>query len=370
MSHVMDHPFISEEQRWEAVVVRDPSAGSAFIYGVRTTGVYCRPTCSSRRPNRGNVAFFSTWRQAEAAGFRACKRCCPRGERTPEHAAVLAACRHIEACDEPPSLAEIASRVGLSPSYFHRLFFRVTGVTPKAYAGARQTERLRNGLKTARTVTEAVHQAGLGSSSRCYENAVQNLGMTPGDYRRDGAGQTIRYAVTPCHLGWMLVAATNIGICLIEFADTAEELSGRVDFRFPAAEIRADDEGFQAMVKQVLTFIEAPQAGLNLPLDIQGTAFQTRVWKALQAISAGETRTYTQIATSIGQPTAARAVAGACAANKLAVAIPCHRVIRGNGDLSGYRWGLDRKERLLRRESESNRQNVKDRIKRKPPTSE
>jgi AraC family transcriptional regulator, regulatory protein of adaptative response / methylated-DNA-[protein]-cysteine methyltransferase len=344
--------FTTNDQRWQALVSRKRHADGLFLYGVKTTGVYCRPACSSRLPNRNNVRFFSTWADAERSGYRACKKCQPKSTRSvhvPE--AVVRACQMIEAAERLPSLAELAAAVGLSEFYFHRRFKQVVGVTPKAYAAAQRIERLRVGLRQRQPITQAIFGAGFVSSSRCYESAADNLGMTPSDYKKGGAGQTIRFALAECYLGWLLVAATDRGICMIQLADTPDCLRSELATRFPEAELRENESDFREWVDQVVTFIEASDDCLQLPLDIQGTAFQRRVWEALQAIPAGATTTYSEIAAQIGRPSAVRAVARACAANELAIAVPCHRVVRADGHLSGYRWGIERKKALLAREA-------------------
>ena len=348
-----DPMFETSDQCWNALVRRDQQADCAFFYGVKTTGVYCRPTCSSRLPNRNNVEFFPTRADAEHAGYRACRRCHPQGpsSRSRLSEAVLRACRTIEEAEEPPSLTELAETAGLSPSHFHRLFKAVVGVTPKAYAVACRARRFQEGLREAGTVTQAMYDAGFGSSSRCYEQAADHLGMTPAEYRNGGVGKLVRYAMVRCYLGWMLVAATERGICAIEFDDHRDRLRDRLTACFPAAEFRGDDLEFTAWVERVLAFLDQPGRGLDLPLDVRGTAFQRRVWQALQAIPAGSTATYAEIARKIGHPLAARAVAGACAANPVAVLIPCHRIVRGDGGLGGYRWDLQRKQALLEREA-------------------
>jgi AraC family transcriptional regulator of adaptative response/methylated-DNA-[protein]-cysteine methyltransferase len=261
------------------------------------------------------------------------------------------ACTLIEESEEPPSLGELAEAVGLSPHHLQRLFKAIVGVTPKAYAAAKRAERFRDGLRKRQTVTHAMYQAGFRSSSRCYEHARDELGMTPGEYKRGGQGQSIRYATAPCDLGWLIVAATERGICLIEFADKPEDTGTRLAKRFPQAELVEGDAEFSTWVTQVVQFIEVPRRGLELPLDVQGTVFQRRVWKALQTIPLGSTKSYAEIAQQIGQPTAVRAVAQACGANPIAVAIPCHRVVGSNGKLTGYRGGIERKQALLDREA-------------------
>jgi AraC family transcriptional regulator, regulatory protein of adaptative response / methylated-DNA-[protein]-cysteine methyltransferase len=346
--------FTTDDQRWEAVSHRDRLADGCFFYAVKTTGVYCRPTCSSRLPKRVNVRFFLTCGDAERAGYRACKKCGPKASGpTPIPDAVVRACRMIEEADEPPSLNDLAGAVGLSPFYFHRLFKSVVGVTPKSYADARRMLRFQDGLLEGRPITRAIYDAGFGSSSRCYEGAADNLGMTPSAYRNGGTGQVIRYAVAQCHLGWVLVAATDRGICGIEFGGTAAALRSAFKARFPAAVLRGDDADFAAWVAEVLALIEAPDRRFDLPLDIQGTAFQRRVWEALRAIPAGSTATYADIAARIGSPSAVRAVARACAANPVAVVVPCHRVVGTDGQLKGYRWGVQRKRALLDREADA-----------------
>ncbi|MEZ4517456.1 MAG: bifunctional DNA-binding transcriptional regulator/O6-methylguanine-DNA methyltransferase Ada [Chloroflexota bacterium] len=344
--------YTTEDERWTAVRERDPRAANAFVYAVTTTGVYCRPGCSSRRPNRANVRFFNTGQAAEAAGFRPCKRCEPQAENAPnpQYEAVLQACRILDESEEPPTLTELAAAVGLSQYHFHRLFKQVTGITPKAYAQARRSDRLRTTLQEKPTVTDALYEAGYTSSSRLYETADSTLGMTPGAYKNGGAGQTIRYAVAPSYLGQVLVAATERGICRIDLDDSAEVLEAQLREKFPRAELMPGGPEFEQTVSAVLDFLETPRASFDLPLDVRGTAFQQQVWSALQQIPPGSTMSYAEVAEAIGRPSAVRAVAGAVGANTLAVAIPCHRVIRSDGELGGYRWGLERKAALLAHE--------------------
>jgi len=335
-----------DEERWDAVQRRDEQSAGQFVYGVTTTGIYCRPGCASKQPRRENVHFFDGWEEAEAAGFRACKRCAPHSE------AILRACRLIEQAEETPSLTKLADQAGLSPSHFHRLFKRATGVTPRQYAVAARVRRVRADLQESETVTDAIYEAGFGSSSRFYEHSTETLGMKPSEYRNGGAGQRIRYAITPCYLGWALVAATGRGICALEFGDGPAELRECLRSRFPEATLIGDDPDFAGWIDRVLAFLDAPHGRLQLPLDIAGTAFQRRVWAALQEIPAGETASYGEIAARIGNPKAGRAVARACATNQIAVAIPCHRVVRADGEPGGYRWGVERKRELLKREAE------------------
>ena len=342
-----------DEERWQAVKRRDSAFDGKFVFAVRTTGIYCRPSCASRPAKRENVSFFSTGAEAEKAGYRACKRCRPDklGAPDPQVQAVKRACERIETAEEAPKLAELAASAGLSPYHFHRVFKAITGVTPKAYAAETRARRAADKLRTAETVTEAIYDAGFNSSSRFYENTAARLGMTPGAVRRGGAGVVIRFAVGEASLGAVLVAATDKGVCAITLGDDPDVLVRDLQDRFPRAEFKGGDAEFERMVAEVVGLVEAPGQRLDLPLDIRGTAFQQKVWAALQAIPPGKTATYTEIARAIGQPTAVRAVAQACGANPLAIAIPCHRVVRSDGDLSGYRWGVERKRKLIDREA-------------------
>jgi AraC family transcriptional regulator, regulatory protein of adaptative response / methylated-DNA-[protein]-cysteine methyltransferase len=341
------------EERWQAVKRRDPAFDGKFLFAVRTTGIYCRPSCASRPAKRENVSFFETDEAAEKAGYRACKRCRPDklGAPDPQVEAVKRACKRIEQAEEAPKLAELAASAALSPYHFHRVFKAITGVTPKAYAAETRARRAADKLRTAETVTEAIYDAGFNSSSRFYESTEARLGMTPGAVRRGGAGARIRFAVGQASLGAVLVAATNKGVCAIMLGDDPEALVRDLQDRFPRAELHGADAEFERMVAQVVGLVEAPRQRLDLPLDIRGTAFQQKVWAALSAIPPGKTATYTEIARAIGQPKAVRAVAQACGANPLAIAIPCHRVVRSDGDLSGYRWGVERKRKLIDREA-------------------
>ncbi len=343
----------SDEARWAAVAARDKAADGRFVYAVATTGVYCRPSCPARLAKQVNVTFHNTCADAEAAGFRPCKRCKPRGSSLDEqHAAKVAeACRMIETAEEEPTLEELAAAAGLSPYHFHRVFRSIAGVTPKAYAIARRQKRVRDQLNRSKSVTEAIHESGFNSSGRFYANSSEVLGMTPTEFRAGGKNTALKFATGECSLGSILVAASDKGVAAILIGDDAEELVRDVQDRFPRARLVGGDRAFEKVVAKVVGFVEAPQTGLDLPLDVQGTAFQHRVWKALRDIPAGKTATYAEIARRIGKPDAVRAVAGACAANKIAVAIPCHRVVRTDGSLSGYRWGVKRKRALLDREA-------------------
>ncbi len=340
--------YVTNDERWQAVLGRDPRADGQFVYAVRTTNVYCRTSCGSRRPKRTNVEFFSNSSEAERRGFRPCKKCRPQVRAaTGWPAAVSEACRLMEEAESAPSLAELSRAVGLSSSYFHRLFKQTVGITPRAYSASRRAARLRAGLQQGRTVSEALYAAGYGSSSRCYEAAEQHLGMTPAQYRRGGAGQTIRLAVAECRLGWVAVAATERGLCAIELGDDPAQLRAELTERFARADVQAADAELAAWLGRVAAHIAAPVAQLQLPLDVRGTVFQRRVWEELRRVPAGATTTYGELAERLGKPGGARAVARACATNPLAVAIPCHRVVRQDGAESGYRWGLERKRQLL-----------------------
>lgn len=347
--------FTSEESRWNAVTLRDRAAEGAFFYAVKTTGVFCRPGCSSRLPKRENVEFFEYCKQAEQAGYRPCKRCKP-GATSPRErliALVVQACRHIEASETSLTLDQLAEEANLSPWHFQRVFKKAVGVTPKQYAATHQAQRFRNSLKTEQSVTAAIYDAGFGSSSRAYDSVGVRLAMTPSAYRKGGADLTIQYAIAPCFLGWVIVAVSDRGICAIEFGDNPETLPLQVQQRFSKARLEAGGPELSAIIDLVISLIETPEIEVELPLDIQGTAFQQRVWSALRSIPSGHTVSYAQIARQIGSPNAVRAVAQACGANKLGFVVPCHRVVRSDGALSGYRWGVERKRMLLRREGGS-----------------
>lgn len=340
---------IIADSRWAAVLARDPAADGSFFYSVRSTGIYCRPSCAARTPLPANVAFHPSAAAAQAAGYRPCLRCKPdQAPLAERHAAVIAgACHFIDAAEKPPSLAQIAAFAQQSPSHLHRLFRQVTGLTPAAYAQAGRHRRLRQALGEGDSVTGALYEAGYGSQGRFYEDADRALGMAPASYRKRGQDAAIRYAVASCSLGAILVAASDRGICAISIGDTPEALIRELHDRFIHASLADGDAAFAQTVATVIAFVEAPGIGLDLPLDLRGTAFQHRVWQALSALPAGCTVTYSELARRIGAPAAVRAVASACAANTLAIAIPCHRVVRSDGTLSGYRWGIERKKRLL-----------------------
>ncbi|MDB5802608.1 MAG: transcriptional regulator, AraC family [Rhodocyclales bacterium] len=345
------------DPRWAAVLARDSAADGTFYFSVKTTGVYCRPSCAARPALPQNVAFHATCEDAERAGFRPCKRCKPDQPALAEQHAekVTEACRLIEqsvsAASAVPSLDELAARVGLSAYHFHRLFKSITGVTPKAYATAQRATRVRKELGRGGSVTEAIFDAGYNSNGRFYAESNDVLGMTPTKYRAGGVDAQIRFAVGECSLGAILVAQSERGICAVLIGDDADLLVRDLQDRFPRANLVGGDADFEKMVAKVVGFIEAPALGLDLPLDVRGTAFQQRVWQALREIPPGQTVSYTELAKRIGLPKAVRAVAGACAANAIAVLIPCHRVVRNDGALSGYRWGVERKRVLIDKEA-------------------
>ncbi len=339
----------SSDPRWARIVARDRSADGQFWYVVATTGIYCRPSCPSRTANPGNVTIHDTLVGARATGARPCRRCNPEGSSIDAENAALVerACHLIATAGNVPSLATLAEAVELSPGYFHRLFKATTGVTPRAYAVAHRAERVRRSLHEGETVTAAIYDAGFGSDSRFYEASTALLGMKPSTYRAGGASERLCFAVGECTLGAILVASSGRGVAAILLGDDPDALVRDLQDRFPRAELIGGDEAYEETIARVVGFIEAPGIGLALPLDVRGTAFQQRVWHALRAVPAGTTVTYSEVARRIGAPAATRAVAGACAANHIAVAIPCHRVVRNDGSLSGYRWGVERKRHLL-----------------------
>jgi len=341
------------DPRWAAVVKRDRAADGGFFYSVRTTGVYCRPSCGARTPKPENVAFHRTAADAQRAGFRPCKRCKPDvpAAAHAQAAKVAELCRFIERAEQPPTLAALAARAGLSAYHLHRVFKAVTGVTPRAYAAAHRARRLRDALGRSDTVTAAIYDAGYNAQSRFYEESGRVLGMTPTAYRAGGADTDIRFAVGASSLGAILVARSDRGVCAILLGDDPDRLARDLQDRFPRARLIGGDAEFERWVAQVVGLVEAPGTGLGLPLDVRGTAFQQRVWQALRRIPAGKTATYAQIARRIGAPQSVRAVGQAVGANPLAIAIPCHRVVRTDGALAGYRWGVERKRALLEREA-------------------
>jgi len=342
----------ADDARWAAVQARNQAFDGKFVTAVATTGIYCRPSCPARHPLRENVRFYATCRDAEAAGFRPCKRCKPDAlSLRDEHAAKVAeACRLIESAVEQPKLDALATAVGLSPYHFHRIFKATTGVTPKAYSVAHRNKAVRDKLQRSASVTDAIFNAGFNSSGRFYANSTEVLGMKPRSYRARGADEEIRFAFGDCSLGQVLVAASEKGVCAILLGDHQKALMDELRQRFSHAKLSEADAAFNKIVAKAIRLVEAPASSVDLPLDVRGTAFQHRVWKALQAIPAGSTSTYAEVARRIGKPKAVRAVAGACAANPVAVAIPCHRVVRSDGGLAGYYWGVARKRALLDRE--------------------
>ncbi|WP_390898885.1 bifunctional DNA-binding transcriptional regulator/O6-methylguanine-DNA methyltransferase Ada [Yersinia bercovieri] len=342
----------AQDPRWAAIVTRDKAADGQFIYAVKTTGIYCRPSCPSRQAKAEHIEFFVDNHAAELAGYRPCKRCQPT--QLPlalQHAEKISqACRLIEQAEVPLKLAELAAELNLSAFHFHRLFKAITGLTPKGYANATRSARIRTQLAGGGSVTDAIFDAGYNANGRFYAQSNQLLGMTPTRYRQGGRDVTLRFAVGESSLGAILMAKSELGICAILLGDSPAPLVQQLQDKFPQAELIGGDAEFEQWFAQVVGLVEAPRFGLDLPLDIQGTAFQHRVWQALRDIPVGETASYADIAAKIGSPKAMRAVAGACAANMLAVAIPCHRVIRQDGALSGYRWGVERKKQLLAKE--------------------
>ncbi len=348
------------ETKWQAVASRDAGADGAFVYAVTTTGIYCRPSCASKRPKPANVRFFDLPEAAEQAGFRACKRCRPQNAEVsdPKLQAVRGICRYLEARaergeDGPPTLAELADQAGMSQWHLQRTFKRYLGISPRDYADAIRVDKLKSRLKAGDSVTTALYDAGYGAASRLYERAPTQLGMTPATYARGGRGADIAYAIGDSPLGLVLVAGTTSGICFLCLGDATEPLVEALRDEFPAAAIHRDDEFLAAALAATLDYVAGSLPHLDLPLDVRGTAFQYRVWQELRTIPQGETRTYSQVAAAIGRPAAVRAVARACATNPVSLAIPCHRVKRRDGHLGGYRWGIDRKRRLIETEHQA-----------------
>lgn len=349
-----EHTRIHQDPRWQAVMARDRHFDGRFYTAVKSTGIYCRPSCPARHPKPENVEFYPSREEAERAGFRPCKRCKPDqlGLADLHAAAIAEACRMIESADEPPSLDELARHAGMSSFHFHRVFKAATGLTPKGYADAHRAKRVREGLsRPDSTITSTIYDAGFNSNGRFYANSDRMLGMTPSDYRAGGANAEIRFAIGECSLGSILVAQSQRGVCAVFFGDDPDALVRNLQDRFPKAQLIGGDPKFEEVVAKVVGFVEAPRLSLDLPLDVRGTAFQQRVWQALRDIPAGKTASYSDVAKRIGAPKSVRAVAQACAANAIAVAIPCHRVVKSDGALSGYRWGVERKRALLKRES-------------------
>lgn len=337
--------FSDDEARWTAIVARDRAADGLFVYGVTSTGVYCRPTCPSRRANRANVRFFTSPEEAEGAGFRPCLRCRP-GEVSAHQQIVARVKELLETSDPAPSLAALGEAVGMSPQHLQRVFSRATGLSPKQYAAGQRAERLKAALRQGASVTTALYDAGYGSTRALYDKAHLHLGMSPGAYRRGGEGVAITYAFADTPLGRMMLAATGAGICALRFGDE-EALRAELRAEFPRATLREEPDGLQEYLGAVGAYLAGANRSLDLPLDVAATEFQQRVWRALRAIPYGETRSYKDVAGMIGDPKAVRAVARACATNPVALVVPCHRVVRSGGELSGYRWGVERKRRLL-----------------------
>jgi AraC family transcriptional regulator of adaptative response/methylated-DNA-[protein]-cysteine methyltransferase len=335
--------------KWQQVMARDARQDGRFVFAVRTTGIYCRPSCPSRRPRRDSVEFFADPNQAERAGYRACLRCKPT--QISEQAQYVSAARKIlDNAEAAVTLADLSKRVGLSPFHLQRLFKRATGISPREYQAAHRMQHVKSGLRKGDDVTTALYDAGFGSPSRLYERAPRQLGMTPGEYRRGGVGANIRYAIVASPLGRMLAAATERGLCSVRFGESVSELERDLRQEFHAAEFHRDDKALREYVEPLLAAIRGDQSTVDLPLDVRATAFQKKVWDQLKQIPLGQTRSYTDIAREIGSPAAVRAVARACASNPVAITVPCHRVIRSDGDLAGYRWGIQRKKKLLENE--------------------
>ncbi len=344
------NPPTTDEERWEAFTSKDRRYDGSFVVAVRTTGIYCRPSCPSRPPRRENVAFYDDVQQAEQAGFRACKRCAPDTQAF-EAEVVARVCRYMdEHLDDRLTLDELGTIAALSPHHLQRVFKRTLGIAPRQYAEARRLDMLKGRLKAGENVTNALYESGYSSSSRLYERADNQLGMTPAAYRKGGKDMQIHFTTASCPLGYVLVGATERGLCAVSLGDSPAELEAALHADYPAAEIERDDEGLGKWLTPLLRHLEGQEPHLELPLDIQATAFQWRVWQELRAIPYGETRSYSQIAEAIGNPKAVRAVGTACANNHVAVVIPCHRVVREDGSMGGYRWGIERKEKLLKYE--------------------
>ena len=350
--------LLSDDSCWEGVLRRDSGLDGAFVYGVRSTGVFCRPSCPSRRPRREQVRFFPIPEAAEQAGFRSCLRCKPvdADVRDPHLELVQRVCRRIERepeDDTAPSLAELSEAVGLSPYHLQRVFKRVMGISPRQYAEACRVRRLKESLRGGETVTNALYDSGYNSSSVLYGKAGDQLGMTPATYRKGGTSTQISYTIAQSPLGRLLVAATERGVCAVRMGDDDAQLEATLREEYHAADVQRDDTVLGEWVEAILAHLAGRQPHLDLPIDVRATAFQWRVWEALRAIPYGSTRSYLQVATAIGQPSAVRAVARACATNPVALVVPCHRVIKEDGGLGGYRWGMERKQALLEAEHQA-----------------
>ncbi len=339
------------EHLWAQVMARDAKSDGRFVYAVKSTGVFCRPSCPSRRPRRENVEFFTTPGEAQSAGYRACLRCQPE-QPNAQLGKIKAACRFIDQhLEDSLHLPEMAAQVGLSPFHFQRLFKRTLGISPRQYQQGQRARKYKQALQTEARITDAVYEAGYSSSSRAYENGNGHLGMTPTSFRRGGEGVQINYTIIPSELGRILVATTARGVCAVRFGAKASDLESELRQEFSAATLRRDDRALQPAVEAIRSLVSGSPSLSQVPLDIQGTAFQQRVWQAIRQIPPGETRSYTELAKQVGTPQAVRAVASACARNPVALMVPCHRVVQKSGKLAGYRWGLDRKAALLRTES-------------------
>ncbi len=350
-------PALDADACWQASLSRDARFADAFVYGVRSTGVYCRPTCPSRRPQRSQVSFFASAGDAERAGFRACRRCRPHERGSDTQASVVASvCAYVEErLGERITLAGLSAHVGLSPHHLSRTFKRAVGLTPSQYLRARRLNEVKASLRAGQPVLRALYWAGYGSTSRLYERAPAELGMTPGTYSQGGTGMQIAYTTSPCSLGRLLVAATHRGICFVGLGDADAALEAELVAEYPSAEIRRDDGSLDPWVQAIAQHLDGRPASLDLPLDVRGTAFQRHVWDALQAIPVGDTRSYGDIAAALGWPRGARAVGRACATNPASIVIPCHRAVGKNGNPAGYRWGVERKQRLLELEASAGR---------------
>jgi AraC family transcriptional regulator, regulatory protein of adaptative response / methylated-DNA-[protein]-cysteine methyltransferase len=338
------------QNKWQQVMARDARQDGRFVFAVRTTGIYCRPSCPSRRPRRDSVEFFANPNDAERAGYRACLRCKPT-EVSAQAQYVMRARQLLDESEGVMTLAELSERVGLSPFHLQRLFKRATGLSPREYQSAQRMQHVKSGLRKGDDVTTALYDAGFGSPSRLYEKAPQQLGMTPGEYRRGGSGATIHYALIPTPLGRMLLAATDRGLCAVRFGESVAALEQELRAEFHSAQLRRDEGLMKPYVESLVSAIRGDNSPIDLPLDLRATAFQQKVWDILRRIPRGETRSYTEVARELGEPRAVRAVARACASNPVALAIPCHRVVRSDGQLAGYRWGVDRKKKLLQSET-------------------